>query len=471
MRSINRQYINGQFVESHGREWMEIVNPTNGRAIARVTLADEEDTRRAIAAAKRAFPSFSRTTKEQRSQYLHRLHDVVVARLDDHVAAMIEEYGGSLQFSQATCRLAAQCLLSAADALGQLELTKLIGQATVTLEPLGVAGLISPWNGSIAHVCWKLASALAAGCTTVIKPSELSAVETEVLLECFHDAKLPPGVLNVLIGTGPVVGAEITRNPDVAKVSFTGSTAVGKTVARDGAATMKRFTLELGGKSPNILLDDVDLDQAIPAALGLCFMNSGQACVAATRLLVPETRLEEVKAAIVKAIPMFKVGDPADADTAIGPMVTRRQYERIQRYIRKGIEEGAEVLVGGEGHPGGLEQGYFVRPTVFTGVTNGMTIAQEEIFGPVLCVLTYKTEEEALAIANDTPYGLYGYVSGTDIERATRVASRIEAGRVAINGFPNELLAPFGGFKQSGVGRDWGTYGIEGYLEPKAVLR
>jgi aldehyde dehydrogenase (NAD+) len=256
----------------------------------------------------------------------------------------------------------------------------------------------------------------------------------------------------------------------VAKISFTGSVAVGQTIMRDGAATMKRVTLELGGKSPNILLDDADLDKAIPTALAIAFMNSGQACVAGTRLLVPRTHLDEVKRAILAAMHAFPAGDPADPKTAVGPMVTLKQYERVQSYIRKGIEEGAEVLVGGEGHPKGLEEGYFVKPTVFVNVTNDMTIAREEIFGPVLCVITYETEDDAIRIANDTKYGLHGYVSGTDVQRARRVAAHLLVGRVAVNGMLDDQQAPFGGFKHSGVGREFGTFGIEAFLEPRAIL-
>ena len=285
-----------------------------------------------------------------------------------------------------------------------------------------------------------------------------------------HEAKLPKGLCNVVIGRGDVVGAELVRNPAVAKISFTGSVAVGKSIMREGAATMKRVTLELGGKSPNILLDDVDLSKAIPTALAIAFMNSGQACVAGTRLLVPRTRLEQVKQAIVNAMPTFPAGNPADPKTAVGPMVSQKQYERVQSYIRKGIEEGAEVLVGGEGHPKGLEAGYFVKPTVFVNVKNDKTVAREEIFGPVLCVIAYADEEDAIRIANDTDFGLHAYVSGTDAKRARRVASQILAGRVANNGMLDEQQAPFGGFKHSGVGREFGTYGIEAFLEPRAIL-
>jgi aldehyde dehydrogenase (NAD+) len=470
VKSITTHYIDGTFVESHGREVMESINPTNGNVIARVTLGDEEDAQRAIAAAKHAFASFGLTTKEERASILRRLHKAVSARVDDLTAAMVKEYGGVVQFAEFIVQASATSFLAAEKALQNLPLTQSWGKTTVTLEPVGVAGLITPWNANALFLCAKLASAVAAGCTVVMKPSELSALQTQVWLECLHEVGLPKGLYNVVTGRGDVVGAELVRNPDIAKISFTGSVAVGKTIMRDGAATMKRVTLELGGKSPNIILDDAVLEKAIPSALGIAFMNSGQACVAGTRLLVPKTRLDAVKRAIVDAMRAFPVGDPADPKTAVGPMVTQKQYERVQSYIRKGITEGAEVLVGGEGHPKGLEAGYFVKPTVFVNVKNDMTIAQEEIFGPVLCVITYETEDDAIRIANDTSYGLHGYVSGTDMQRARRVASQILAGRVAINGMLDDQQAPFGGFKHSGVGREFGTFGIEAFLEPKAIL-
>ena len=470
IKTLTTHYIDGAFIESHGREVMDIIKPTNGQVIARVTLADEEDARRAIAAAKRTFASFGKTTKEERAKILHRLHEIVSAHIDDLTAAMVEEYGGTIAFSRILMEGAANAFLSAEKALQELPLTRSWGKTTVTLEPVGVAGLITPWNANSFFLSAKLASAVAAGCTAVIKPSELSPLQTRVWLECVREAELAKGLCNVVAGRGDVVGAELVRNPDVAKISFTGSVAVGQTIMRDGAATMKSVTLELGGKSPNILLDDADLDKAIPTALAIAFMNSGQACVAGTRLLVPRTHLDEVKRAILAAMHAFPAGDPADPKTAVGPMVTLKQYERVQSYIRKGIEEGAEVLVGGEGHPKGLEEGYFVKPTVFVNVTNEMTIAREEIFGPVLCVITYENDEDAIRIANDTTYGLHAYVSGTDLQRARRVASHLLAGRVAINGMLDDQQAPFGGFKHSGVGREFGTFGIEAFLEPRAIL-
>src|SRR5579864_4629912 len=470
VKTLTTHYIDGAFVESHGHEVMDIVRPTDGKVIGRVTLADEEDTRRAIAAAKRAFTTYGRSTKEERAAYLRQLHAAVSARLDDLTAVMVEEYGGVVQFARVIVESGVNAFPAAEKGLEELPLTRSWGRTTVTLEPVGVAGLITAWNANALFICLKLASAVAAGCTVVLKPSELSSLQTEVMIECLEAAKLPKGVCNVVIGRGDVVGAELVRNPDVAKISFTGSVGVGQSIMRDGAASMKRVTLELGGKSPTILLDDAVLDKAIPAALILAFMNSGQACAAGTRLLVPKSRLDAVKRAIVDAMPSFAVGAPADPKTGVGPMVSQKQYERVQSYIRKGIEEGAEVLAGGEGHPAGFEAGYFVKPTVFVNVKNDMTIAQEEIFGPVLCVITYDSEDQAIRIANDSKYGLHSSVLGTDLQRALRVASQIRAGRVVINAMTDDPQAPWGGFKYSGFGREYGQYGMEAYLETRAIL-
>jgi aldehyde dehydrogenase (NAD+) len=470
MKTITTHYIDGSFVESHGREVMDIIKPTNGQLIGRVTLADEEDTRLAIAAANHAFVSFGKSTKEERSKILSRLHEAASARLDDLTAAMVEEYGGVVQFAGLIVQSGINAFLAAEQALKDLPLTRTWGKTTVTLEPVGVAGLITAWNANALFICLKLASAVAAGCTVVLKPSELSSIQTQVLVEALHEADLPKGLLNVVTGLGNVVGAELVRNPNVAKISFTGSVGVGEAIMRDGAATMKRVTLELGGKSPTILLDDAVFDQAISSALVLAFMNSGQACAAGTRLLVPKSRFDEARRGIHEAMRNITAGDPADPKTVVGPMVSQKQYERVQAYIRKGIEEGAEVLVGGEGHPEGLEAGYFVKPTVFVNVTNDMAIAQEEIFGPVLSVIAYDSEDDAIRIANDSKYGLHAAVLGTDLQRARRVASQIRAGRVVINNMTDDPQAPWGGFKYSGTGREYGQYGIEAYLETRAIL-
>jgi aldehyde dehydrogenase (NAD+) len=470
VKTITTHYIDGAFVESHGREVMDVIKPTNGKVIGRVTLGDEEDTRRAIAAAKQAFAGFSRTTKEERLRYLRQLHEAVSARIDDLTAIMVEEYGGVARFARLIVESGVTAFAAAEKGLQELPLRQSWGKTTVTLEPVGVAGLITAWNANALFICLKLASAVAAGCTVVLKPSEMSSLQTRVMVEALNAAELPHGVFNVVTGLGTVVGAELVRNPDVAKISFTGSVAVGEAIMRDGAATMKRVTLELGGKSPTIVLDDAVLDKAIPSALILAFLNSGQACAAGTRLLVPKSRLDDVKRAIRDGMRAFTVGDPADPSIAIGPMVSQKQYERVESYIRKGIEEGAEVLVGGEGRPKGLEAGYFVKPTVFVNVKNDMAIAQEEIFGPVLSVIAYDSEDEAIRIANDSKYGLHSAVMGTDLERARRVASQLRAGRVVINNMTDDPQAPWGGFKYSGVGREYGKYGIEAFLEPKAIL-
>jgi len=470
LKTIKTHYIDGAFVESHGREVMDIISPTSGKAIGHVTLADEEDTRRAITAARCAFATYGRSTKEERVEILRRLHAAASAHVDDLTAAMVEEYGGVVQFAGLIVQSGVTAFQAAEQALQEMPLTRSWGKTTVTLEPVGVAGLITAWNANTLFICLKLASAVAAGCTVVIKPSELSALQTQVLIEALHDAKLPKGLLNVVTGRGDVVGAELVRNPGMDKISFTGSVAVGESIMREGAATMKRVTLELGGKSPTILLDDANLNEAIPAALILAFMNSGQACAAGTRLLVPRRQLEAAKRAIAEAMRAMAVGDPADPKIAVGPMVSQKQYDRVQAYIRKGIEEGAEVLVGGEGRPQGFEAGYFVKPTVFVNVTNEMTIAREEIFGPVLGVIAYDSEDQAIAIANDSKYGLHAAVIGTDLQRARRVASQLRAGRVVINGMTDDPQAPWGGFKYSGVGREYGRYGIEAFLETRAIL-
>ena len=469
MRAIDTIYIDGRFVEPHGSERFDLHNPATGEVFGRVRLGDVEDARAAVAAAKRAFPSWSRSTKTERLSLLHRLHEAMDARKDALLDAIILEYGAPISRSTWMAAHAADSFMEAARTLEEFDLRRQIGTTDVVMEPLGVVGLITPWNSNAGFVCNKLAYALAAGCTAVIKPSEMSAAQTQVVLEALHEAGAPAGLFNIVNGRGDVVGAEITANPDIAKISFTGSTAVGKSILRGAAETLKRVTLELGGKSPTVILDDADLAKAIPLALEAGFTNSGQACIAGSRILVPAPRLDEAIAETKAALGKIKAGAPRDADTTIGPMVSQIQYERVQRYIRLGVEAGATVVAGGEGHPDGLG-GYFVRPTVFANVTNDMAIAREEIFGPVLCMLTYEDEAEAIAIANDTPYGLQAYVISSNPDRASAVASQLEAGRVVINGAPHDPAAPFGGFKQSGIGREYGVFGLQAYLEPKAIL-
>jgi aldehyde dehydrogenase (NAD+) len=470
MQIIDKIYIDGAFVTPHGDEMFDLFNPATEQVIGQVRLADAQDARDAIAAAKRAFPAFARTSQRARVDLLKRMHAAVLAKEDELYEAITEEYGAPVSRGRWMARHASNVLIDAANVLEQYTFKRRVGGAEVVMQPMGVAGLITPWNSDAGFICGKLAAAVAAGCTAVIKPSEMSAIQTRIVTEALHAADVPPGVFNIVTGRGDVVGAEISAHPDVNKVSFTGSTAVGKTILRVAADTLKRVTLELGGKSPVVVLDDADFDEAVPLALDAGFMNSGQACIAGTRILVPQHRLAEFETRVRDIVARTQAGDPRDPQTTVGPMVSHKQWERVQRYIRIGIEEGARLIAGGEGRPEGLDAGWFVRPTVFSDVTNDMAIAREEIFGPVLSILTYRDEEEAIAIANDTHYGLQAYVLSADVRRAHAVASRIEAGRVLVNTLAHDPAAPFGGLKQSGIGREYGVYGLEAFLETKAVL-
>lgn len=470
MKTINKIYINGEFVTPHGKQVLDIISPTTNQKTGEVTLGDEVDTQNAVAAAKEALKTFSQTTREERIAYLEKLRAVISRREKDLTDVMVEEYGGVFQFSSMVAKFAVDDINAMIDTLKNFDFEPVTGKSKVHLQPVGVVGIIIPWNMSNGFIVTKLSTAIAAGCTAVVKPSELSTQQTQVIAECFHEAGLPKGVINFVNGLGDVVGAEITRNPDISKIAFTGSTGVGKIIAKGAVDTMKRVTLELGGKSPNIILDDANLQEAIPTAIIAAFLNSGQACAAATRLIVPENKLEEVNSIAKNFAENLKVGNPKDADTTIGPMVSKKQYERVLDYIKIGQEEGATLLVGGEEKPKGLEDGNFVKATIFTNVKNSMRIAQEEIFGPVLSIIPYKDEQDAIAIANDTAYGLCAYVSSADKERAYRVAAQIDAGRVCINGLSHDSKAPFGGFKQSGIGREYGVFGLEEYLEAKAIL-
>src|SRR6266849_3946084 len=410
-RMFDQAYVDGRFVTPHGSQVIDLVNPTRNEVIGKVTLADEIDTRSAVAAAKRAFKSFSRTTPQERMDFLQRLHHAVSRRMGDLVQATVFEYGAPQARAKGSNELAANIFLHFKQVLGEFAFATTAGRSTVVYEPLGVVGVFTPWNSIAGSIAIKVAPAIAAGCTVVVKPSEMSAMQTQVLMEAFHEAGLPAGVVNFVTGLGEIVGAELTRSPDVAKIAFTGSTPIGKLVAKSSLDTMKRFTLELGGKSANIILDDADLSTAIPMAINACYLNNGQACIAASRLIVPEDRLDEVKRLAKAAVEKIKMGDPKDKDVTLGPLASTKQYKRVQGYIKSGVEEGAELVIGGEGHPQGLERGNFIKPTVFANVTREMRIAKEEIFGPVLSILTYKTEAEAIEIANDTEFGLIAYVS------------------------------------------------------------
>jgi aldehyde dehydrogenase (NAD+) len=470
MHDIDQIYIDGAFVTPHGSQRFDLYDPSSAEIIGSVRLADTIDVDRAVAAAKRAFPAFSQTSVAERITLLWRLRDAVSARADDIRDAMILEYGAPLMFATFSAQNASNVFDTIAQTIADYPFVRTVGVSEVDMQPVGIAAMITPWNSNAGFICSKLAAAIGAGCTAVVKPSEMSAIQTRVVTEALHEAGLPAGVINIVTGLGSDVGAALVAHRDIAKISFTGSTAVGKSIVRGAADTMKRVTLELGGKSPTLILEDADLTVAVRQALMIGFMNSGQACIAGTRILVPEARRDEVVTLVKAMVDGIVVGRQREPDSLVGPMVSARQYARVQAYIAKGIEEGATLVVGGTGHPDGLD-GYFVKPTIFADVTNDMTIAREEIFGPVLSILTYRDHEDAIHIANDTDYGLSAYVLGSDADQATRVAARLDAGRVVINNAPHDPLAPFGGFKQSGIGREYGSFGLEAYLEPKAILR
>lgn len=470
MQRFNQAYIDGRFTPVQGDEVVQIINPTTEQVIGSATLANREDAKRAIAAAVRAQPSLGGASKADRIDMLKRLQSAVLARTDEIRDVTIEEYGGPFSRAKWVSQYASQCFSNTADVLERYDFTRRIGTAEVVMQPVGVSALIVPWNSVAGTMCSKLASAIAAGCASVIKPSEFSPLQTQVVAEALHEAGLPAGAFNILLGRGGDVGDELGTSPEVAKISFTGSTQTGKTIARAGAETMKRVSLALTGKSASLLLDDADFTTALPLALDAAFMNNGQACVAGTRLLVPRARQAEVVDRVREVVAALRVGDPADPSTHIGPLATHAQYERIQRYIRLGLEQGATLVAGGEGRPQGRERGYFVKPTVFANVHNDMAIAREEIFGPVLSVIPYEDEEDAIRIANDSIYGLQAYVLSSQPDRARRVAARLEAGTVLINRAGPDLLAPFGGAKQSGIGRELGLFGLEAFLEPKAIV-
>lgn len=467
---VDKAYIDGGFVPVGGSEVVTSVNPATGQTIGTATLANREDAKRAIAAAKRSQEALGRSSKAERTDMLKGLQAALLARTDQIRDITIEEYGGPLARAQWISQYASQCFANTAAVLQEYELTRRIGDANVVMQPVGVAALIAPWNSTAGSICSKLASALAAGCASVIKPSELSPLQTQVVAEALHDAGLPAGVFNIVVGRGSDVGDELCTHPDVAKISFTGSTATGKLIARAGADAVKRVSLALTGKSASIVLDDADLASAVPLAVNAAFMNNGQACVAGTRLLVPRTRLDEISERVRSVVAGMRVGDPRDPATAIGPLANRAQYERIQHFIRRGLEQGATLIAGGEGKPEDSSAGYFVKPTVFANVRNDMDIAREEIVGPVLSIITYDDEEEAIRIANDSIYGLQAYVFSSQAERAARIATRLEAGTVLINRIAPDLLAPFGGVKQSGNGREFGVFGLEAFLEPKTIV-
>ena len=464
-------YIDGQWVDPIGTGTLDVINPATEESIGRIAMGNAEDVNRAVAAARRAFETFSRTTREERIALLERIIEVYKTRLPDLASAISDEMGAPLKLAgaaQAPSGLGH--FMSTLDVLRRYEFEEDIGSSRVIREPIGVCGLITPWNWPINQIACKVAPALAVGCTMVLKPSEVAPFNAMIFAEILHEAGVPAGVFNLVNGDGPSVGAVLSSHPDVDMMSFTGSTRAGIEVARNAASTVKRVAQELGGKSANIILDDAEFPKAVARdVFGMC-MNSGQSCNAPTRMLVPNARMDEAAAIAKAAAAQIKVGDPRAADTVIGPVVSGVQYGKIQKLIEQGIAEGARLEIGGPGRPEGLNRGYYVRPTVFSHVRNDMTIAREEIFGPVLSLIGYEDDEDAIRIANDTVYGLSGYVSSGDPERAKRVARRLRTGNVHLNGAPVDNKAPFGGYKQSGNGREWGLYGLEEFLEVKAIM-
>lgn len=463
-------YIDGAWVDPVVKKSTPVINPATEEPLYDIALGSKADVDKAVTAAKRAFETFSQTTREERLALLEKIVGVYKTRMKDLGAAVSDEMGAPLPFAekfQAGAGLGH--FMSTIEALKNYEFEEALGSATIVREPIGVIGMITPWNWPLNQVACKVAPALAAGCTMVLKPSEFTPTSALILAEIMHEAGVPKGVFNLVNGLGPEVGAAMSEHPDIDMISFTGSTRAGIDVAMRAAPTVKRVSQELGGKSPNIILEDADFGRAVTGGVAHVFNNSGQSCNAPTRMLVPLSKMKDV-AVIAKAVAdKTKAGDPRAEGTSIGPVVSRIQWDKIQALIQKGIDEGATLVAGGPGLPEGVNKGFYVRPTVFADVTNDMTIAREEIFGPVIAILGYKDEAEAVKIANDTPYGLAGYVSGGNVERARAVARKLRAGNVNVNGVGNERAAPFGGYKQSGNGREWGKFGLEEYLEVKAI--
>jgi acyl-CoA reductase-like NAD-dependent aldehyde dehydrogenase len=470
MKIHDKFYIDGEWTPPSGQDWTEVRNAATEAVIARVSAGDQEDVERAARAARAAFGPWSATPVEQRCALLQRIADGLTARASEIASVITAEVGMPLKLSQRVqAGLPQQVMASYAKLAREFQFEERIGNTLVVKEAVGVVGAITPWNYPLHQAVAKVAPALAAGCTVVLKPSELAPLSAFILAKVIHAAGLPRGVFNLVCGTGTAVGEAIARNPEIDMVSFTGSTRAGRRVSELAAATVKRVTLELGGKSASVVLDDADLARAVKGTVNSCFLNSGQTCTALTRLLVPQVRYEEAARLAVETAKTFNPGDPVKDGTRLGPLISGLQRDRVRAYIRKGAQEGAELLLGGAESPPGLEKGYFVEPTVFGRVTPGMTIEQEEIFGPVLSVIAYRDEEDAVRIANGTVYGLAAAVWSSDEERARRVARRIRAGRVEVNGGPFNFLAPFGGYKQSGHGREFGRYGLEEFLEAKSL--
>ncbi len=468
----NRQfYIDGAWVDPVEAKEFKVINPATEEIAGVISMGGPRDVDRAVAAARRAFDSYSRTTPAERLALLERVLTAYKAHYDEIAQAISTEMGAPIKLAKGSqTRIGVGHISAMIEVLKTFKFEELHGTTRLVLEPVGVCALITPWNWPMNQVAAKVVPALAAGCTMVLKPSEYSPFSAVLWAKVMHEAGVPAGVFNLINGDGPSVGAPLSSHPGIDMVSFTGSTRAGTEVARNAAASVKRVHQELGGKSPNVLLDDADFERAVKQSVLHVYQNSGQSCNAPTRMLVPAAKLAEVEAIAKRVTDTVVVGDPASEATTVGPVVSKLQFERVEGYIQKGIAEGAKLITGGVGRPEGLAKGYFVKPTIFSGVRNDMTIAREEIFGPVLCILPYETEEQAVQIANDTPYGLAAYVWSKDNLRARRVGSRIRAGQVALNGASGDMKTPFGGFKMSGNGREYGEFGLRDFLEVKAVI-
>lgn len=472
MRAHDDCYIDGAWTPSADDGRIAVIDPAREATLATIPAGCPADAERAIAAARRAFPTWSRTALEERAALLQALHDELARRADALAETITREMGSPLGFSRrAQIGLALGDLRATIAAAAHAAAEEEIGAALVVREPAGVVGAITPWNFPLHQLAAKVAPALAAGCTVVCKPSELSTLSALGFAEAVDAVGFPAGVFNLVCGTGPRVGETLAASPDVDVVTFTGSTGVGRRIAALAADTVKRVTLELGGKSANVVLDDAPLEQAIPSAVGQCIVNSGQVCAALSRLLVPRARLAEVEELAVAAVEDWTVGDPLAEGTRLGPVVSRRQRDTVRAHIARAIADGARVLAGGPEPPAGLERGFYVQPTILADVTPEMAIAREEVFGPVLAILAYEDEADAIRIANDTPYGLSGGVWSADPERAERVARELRTGHVVINGASLSVDAPFGGRGLSGLGRELGRYGLDEFLEIKTIQR
>ena len=470
MREMLQFYIDGKWVDPVTPKTLDVINPASEDVCGRISLGSAADVDLAVAAAKRAFVSYSQTTREQRLELLQTILDEFSKRYDDVAEAIMDEMGAPWGLAKdAQAASGPQHIKAAIRALKSYEFEETIRSTRVVKEPIGVCGLITPWNWPMNQIAVKVAPALAAGCTMVLKPSEIAPFDAMIFAEILDAAGVPAGVFNLVNGDGPGVGTALSQHPDVDMMSFTGSTRAGVLVAQNAAPTVKRVAQELGGKSANILLDDADFEQAVKNGAGDVFENSGQSCDAPTRMLVPKNRINEAAKLAASVAEAIVVGDPREEGTEVGPLVSQLQWDKVQGLIQKGIDEGATLAAGGTGRPEGLERGYFARPTVFANVSNDMTIAREEIFGPVLAILPYDDEDDAVRIANDTPYGLSGYVSSSNLDRARKVAARLRTGMVHINGAYANASAPFGGYKQSGNGREWGAHGIDEFLEVKSI--